>query len=430
MMDPAIFLIKEQRESADRYFLDLTRKRARLLGRRAVGAAIVWWCGAVLALFILTAYLPGLVQNQDKTMSVRGPFGVSKQTATPASGMDGFWQEWAPFREYLGRVVGAIPQNCAITQQGMKLTSSTPGPIARLLVKEPEFPCDWRNSPWSFVHAFWPFDGSVIQKTTLFAMILGLIWLRRQRIERKIDLIAFPKADPGFDPDMSDSSRAEHPVSRLYHSGRTIAEPLYPAKHIILQPRSDGTSSARVYRDGLYSVGALLNASGLRAPIDLIREVVEAGMDQGSVGAATGRKESAVFEFREKAIGRLWPADYLLWLLPTIGFLGTIYGISAALTQAKGLFEEGADFAEKIGPVVDGLGIAFDTTAMALVCAAILYLRLRRSESDVEALAEAADVSLSELLIGRLVDRGTTSGRLAAIPAAGNDDEIGEAVVG
>ena len=99
-----------------------------------------------------------------------------------------------------------------------------------------------------------------------------------------------------------------------------------------------------------------------------------------------------------------------MWLLPTVGFLGTIYGISAGLVRAKGLFV-GATipdpklFSEKIQLVVDGLGVAFDTTSMALVCSAYLYWRLVRTEQDIRLLSTRARDSLSNLLVDRLVDR-------------------------
>ena len=56
--------------------------------------------------------------------------------------------------------------------------------------------------------------------------------------------------------------------------------------------------------------------------------------------------------------------------LPTLGFIGTVTGISAAISNAHKV-------AENIGPVAQGeaiegvttlLGVAFDTTFIALVC--------------------------------------------------------------
>jgi hypothetical protein len=55
--------------------------------------------------------------------------------------------------------------------------------------------------------------------------------------------------------------------------------------------------------------------------------------------------------------------------------------------------------------VVDGLGVAFDTTSMALVCSAYLYWRLVRAEQEIRLLSTRARDSLSNLLVDRLVDR-------------------------
>jgi hypothetical protein len=128
------------------------------------------------------------------------------------------------------------------------------------------------------------------------------------------------------------------------------------------------------------------------------------------VGDAERRLRVAAYEYTTSLSDRLDTAHYLMWLLPTVGFLGTIYGISASLVRAKGLFEGGAtldpnDFSQNIQLVVDGLGVAFDTTSMALVCSAYLYWRLVRAEQEIRLLSTRARDSLSNLLVDRLVDR-------------------------
>lgn len=82
------------------------------------------------------------------------------------------------------------------------------------------------------------------------------------------------------------------------------------------------------------------------------------------------------------------PINYIIWALPTLGFIGTVTGISAAISDAHKV-------AENIGPVAQGeaiegvttlLGIAFDTTFIALVCslplmAVIAAIRARETRS-------------------------------------------------
>jgi len=70
------------------------------------------------------------------------------------------------------------------------------------------------------------------------------------------------------------------------------------------------------------------------------------------------------------------PIDYIAWSLPTIGFIGTVIGISLALNDAdrvalaKGAMEQGS----AIDAVTSLLGVAFDTTLIALIASALILL--------------------------------------------------------
>ena len=59
------------------------------------------------------------------------------------------------------------------------------------------------------------------------------------------------------------------------------------------------------------------------------------------------------------------------WLLPTLGFIGTVVGISAAVSEMGRLSMANPDgsFAHNIDGVLAGLHIAFDTTLVGLLCA-------------------------------------------------------------
>ena len=96
--------------------------------------------------------------------------------------------------------------------------------------------------------------------------------------------------------------------------------------------------------------------------------------------------------------------NYLLWAVPTFGFLGTIFGIIGAMENAP-------EIVRAIGPIeqyaaikkVGGyLGTAFDTTFVALmwvVPLSFLLARVRKSEADLfERLEFEANRHLPELL--------------------------------
>lgn len=91
------------------------------------------------------------------------------------------------------------------------------------------------------------------------------------------------------------------------------------------------------------------------------------------------------------------PLEYVIWGLPTIGFVGTVIGIGSALGDADAVvYATGAtDQGAAIEAVTAQLSIAFDTTLIALICSLpLLYAvsRLRSAEgSIVSSLADESE---------------------------------------
>lgn len=74
------------------------------------------------------------------------------------------------------------------------------------------------------------------------------------------------------------------------------------------------------------------------------------------------------------------PLSFLLGLLPSLGFIGTVYGMGDALLSADGLFQA-ADKGAAISRITTHLGFAFDTTLVALLAgivasAVVVWLRV------------------------------------------------------
>lgn len=85
---------------------------------------------------------------------------------------------------------------------------------------------------------------------------------------------------------------------------------------------------------------------------------------------------------------------YIAWLIPTIGFIGTIIGISLAMA----LIDPGAA-SQDLGKIAQSLGIAFYTTLVALVQSAILVLLLNLVQAHEElALNQAGEYTLKNLI--------------------------------
>ena len=92
---------------------------------------------------------------------------------------------------------------------------------------------------------------------------------------------------------------------------------------------------------------------------------------------------------------------YLVWVIPTVGFIGTVIGISLALA----MIDPGAA-AQPLGEIAKALGIAFNTTLVALVESAVLVLMLNLVQAREEgALNRAGNQTLTNL-INRLYSGG------------------------
>lgn len=406
---------------------------------------LLTWAAALFILFFLTAYRPVLDFDGFKWLEIEWD-GSEAQPDDHFSEMQNR-NSAISLREYLGRTVGAIPPACAITQGNLPRptgpgTPGQPGILALLgydqgEVRTPYAACRWRNDPRSILAA-WSFDVGIVQKVTLLLLIIALFILIRNKRFRDIEQEAWPvndmhrgKSKPGTRKNKDTSQYgpapeiAHHPI-RLTRASATAAETgtsipakmlvqtFYPTEDLPLDPMTVADTAVRKYDDGLSEVADELYDkvynNSLRGPVDLIKDVLRAGAHSGRAGDAERRMRVAAYEYTTSLSDRLEMAHYLMWLLPTVGFLGTIYGISASLVRAKGLFGGEAtldpnDFSQNIQLVVDGLGVAFDTTSMALVCSAYLYWRLVRAEQDIRVLSMRARDSLSNLLVDRLVDR-------------------------
>ncbi len=131
---------------------------------------------------------------------------------------------------------------------------------------------------------------------------------------------------------------------------------------------------------------------------------------------------------QEQVSGRFTLTRYILYLLPVIGFIGTVEGISRALMNISIVLPEVKNldvFLKNLGRVTDALQIAFDSTLLALFLSAALMLVqtlvFRRSE---ELLAKV-DRWIVEHVLPRLGNDDPMLDRLA--DAIGPRlDELGE----
>jgi biopolymer transport protein ExbB/TolQ len=97
---------------------------------------------------------------------------------------------------------------------------------------------------------------------------------------------------------------------------------------------------------------------------------------------------------------------YLVWIIPTLGFLGTVIGIADALAFVG---SGQAPMDELLTPTTMKLGVAFYTTLLALIQSGVLMLGLNLIQAaDEQALNNAGQYCLDNLVI-RLVEPGHLS---------------------
>lgn len=85
---------------------------------------------------------------------------------------------------------------------------------------------------------------------------------------------------------------------------------------------------------------------------------------------------------------------FLAWMVPTLGFIGTVYGLGASLSEA-GDPSKSLD----LQAVSRTLGVGFDTTMVALVESAILVFMIHLTqEMEESAVNEAGEYTLRNLI--------------------------------
>ncbi len=100
-----------------------------------------------------------------------------------------------------------------------------------------------------------------------------------------------------------------------------------------------------------------------------------------------------------------------LWAIPLLGFIGTVVGLSHAISgMAFGNVEDISAVMGSINNVTSGLGTAFDATLLGLVFAVALNFPLNSLAKHEEEALNDIDAFCNEVLLPRLNDGGTASG--------------------
>lgn len=102
------------------------------------------------------------------------------------------------------------------------------------------------------------------------------------------------------------------------------------------------------------------------------------------------------------------PIKFLIWLIPIIGFLGTVMGMSKAISNFNNLFQgikvtgfQGLQ--EGLTQVTAGLGVAFDTTFLALIFAVVINVFCNALQKKEEDFLSEVDDFVTENIVNKLV---------------------------
>lgn len=141
-------------------------------------------------------------------------------------------------------------------------------------------------------------------------------------------------------------------------------EPLYTLNFLSQYENNDNIDMDKVLKDLESSV--YRESGAMSTWINCIRRYKNTGNVQHASDAITASVESlaAQLEAGNNII------RYIIWAIPSIGFVGTVRGIGSALAKA----EEAV--AGNISGMVDMLGVAFNSTLVSLLISLLLMLLL------------------------------------------------------
>jgi biopolymer transport protein ExbB/TolQ len=191
----------------------------------------------------------------------------------------------------------------------------------------------------------------------------------------------------------------------LKHEARTLGRFAPESEGLEIAPEVDLLQGARsISRDRAGILSDLIDSKSQSHDLrnKILPYIMARGLERyhitGSVPEATetimGRLEVAA-EQQESELSML---RYLVWAIPSIGFIGTVRGIGVALQRADEALQG------DISGVTSALGVAFNSTLVALFISIVLMLLIHLLQSGQEGLILRLQTFCREQLIDKLFD--------------------------
>ena len=193
----------------------------------------------------------------------------------------------------------------------------------------------------------------------------------------------------------------------LVHSEATVLGRFAPeSEGIEAEPEVDLLRGARsISRERAGKLSEQIDEKSARPDLNnkILPYVMARGLERyhmtGNVPETTetimGRLEVAS-EQQESELSML---RYLVWAIPSIGFIGTVRGIGVALHRADEALQG------DISGVTNALGVAFNSTLVALIISIVLMLLIHLLQSGQEGLILRVQTFCREQIIDKLYDR-------------------------
>lgn len=165
-------------------------------------------------------------------------------------------------------------------------------------------------------------------------------------------------------------------------------------------PEDERTVLVKSMLPEIYKKASLIKgAEDLFLP-NLIKRLIAAFQTTNSVENAAALLNSSI-ELRSHDLDlRYSILRYIMWVIPTFGFIGTVIGISLALSYA-GLPGKAMD-PDLLTELTRRLAVAFNTTLVALVMAAILVLAMHIVQGFEERVLNRCGQYCLDNLVNRL----------------------------
>ena len=189
----------------------------------------------------------------------------------------------------------------------------------------------------------------------------------------------------------------------LVHSEATVLGRFAPeSEGIEAEPEVDLLSGARsISRERAGKLSEQIDEKSVRPDLKnkILPYVMARGLERyhmtGNVPETTetimGRLEVAS-EQQESELSML---RYLVWAIPSIGFIGTVRGIGVALHRADEALQG------DISGVTNALGVAFNSTLVALIISIVLMLLIHLLQSGQEGLILRVQTFCREQIIDK-----------------------------